>query len=583
MIKIPRGASRRQPESQSLRMPLIRVQIIAAGLIALLLALCGRILYLQVYKHEFLQGQGAARYSRLLTLEANRGMITDRNGEPLAISTPVKSIWASPADMDPLPDDSLRALAKLLEMPKDEVAQKLADKRREFVYLKRQIAPEVSEQVMALKIPGIAAQQEYRRFYPEGERLAHVVGYTGIDGHGQEGFELARDKMLSGKPGSRHIIKDRRGYIVEDVAEIQRPRDGQTLALSIDRKIQYLAFRELKAAVEKFKAKAGGIVVLDAHTGEVLALANLPTFNPNNRVRLYPEMRRNRALTDLFEPGSTLKPFTVSLALDKGLITPGKVFDTTPFMIGPAQIRDSHRENSLTVAGILQKSSNVGTSHISLMMQPSEVWQFYDELGFGRRPQTGFPGEAAGRLRPYKHWRPIEQATMSFGHGISLSLVQLARAYTIFTNDGQMLPISFTRLSAGLPGSQVISPQTAKSVRQMLEAVTQPGGTAVQAQILGYSVGGKTGTARKLEGGKYSPDKHIASFVGFAPASAPRLIVAVMVDEPSEGSYYGGSVAGPVFSRVMAGSLRIMGIAPDAPTNNTLFPASSAPEVKEET
>ena len=509
-------------------------------------------------------------------------MIADRNGEPLAISTPVQSIWASPADMEPVPADKINQLARLLEMDPAEVSRKLSDKRREFLYIKRQISPDLADAVMKLGIPGIAKQQEFRRFYPDGEMTAHVVGVTGVDGRGQEGLELAKEKMLAGKPGRRHVIKDRRGHIIEDIAAIERPRDGQTLSLSIDRKIQYLAFRELKAAVETFKAKAGGVVVLDAHTGEVLALANLPSFNPNNRQRLDPAMKRNRALTDLFEPGSTLKPFTVAKALDDGVVRTEQMFNTESYSIGPARIKDSHSHPQLAVWEIIQKSSNVGSSKIALMLPPQTLWQLFDDVGFGRVPQTGFPGEATGRVRPYKTWKPIEQATMSYGHGISLSLMQLARAYTIFTNDGVLMPVSFFRLDQAMPGKPVLKPDTARKMRDMLMTVTQPGGTAPRAQVLGFNVGGKTGTAHKQEGRGYAASKYISSFVGFAPATRPRLIVAVMIDEP-QGQYYGGTVAGPVFSNVMAGSLRILGVEPDAPTNNTLIPLDNIPEVREET
>ena len=578
------GATRHSTPSSSpsVRLPPSRMRLVGMGLGLLFVALLGRSIYLQLVKQDFLQNQGAARYSRSIQLEAYRGVITDRNGEPLAISTPVQSIWASPADMEPVPVDKINQLARLLEMDPGEVSRKLADKRREFLYLKRQISPELADAVMKLGIPGIAKQQEYRRFYPAGEMMAHVVGFTGVDGRGQEGLELAKEKMLAGKPGSRHVIKDRRGHIIEDIAAIERPRDGQTLSLSIDRKIQYLAFRELKTAVENFKARAGGIVVLDAHTGEVLALANLPSFNPNNRQRLDPSMKRNRALTDLFEPGSTLKPFTVAKALDDGLVRPEQMFNTESYSIGPARIKDTHSYPHLAVWEIIQKSSNVGSSKIALMMSPQTLWQLFDDVGFGRPPQSGFPGEASGRVRPHKTWKPIEQATMSYGHGISLSLMQLARAYTIFTNDGELKPVSFLRLDQPLPGKQVIRPDTARKMRDMLMTVTQPGGTAPRAQVLGFNVGGKTGTAHKQEGRGYAASKYISSFVGFAPATRPRLIVAVMIDEP-QGQYYGGTVAGPVFSAVMSGSLRILGVEPDAPTNNTLIPLDSIPEVREET
>ena len=562
-----------------------RVAVVLFLLGALLLALLARAIYLQVVQQDFLQNQGDARFRRTLLLEANRGEITDRNGEPLAISTPVQSIWASPVDMqlDAVPAAKLQQLARLLEMPLDEVKRKLSDNKREFVYLKRQISPALAQQVMALEIPGVAKQQEFRRYYPAGEMLAHVVGFTGVDGKGQEGFELTREKMLAGKHGSRTVLKDRRGHIVEDLAVIEPPRDGQTLQLSIDKRIQYLAYRELKAAMEVNKAKAGGVVVLDARTGEVLALANTPSYNPNNRAVLEPEMRRNRAVVDMFEPGSTMKPFPIAMALDAGKVTPDTVFDTQTYRIGPATVRDTHPKPAMTVTQIIQKSSNVGSSKMAAMFSPEEMWTFYRQAGFGQSPQTGFPGESAGRLRDWQNWRPIEQATMSFGYGVSVSLLQLARAYTVFTNGGALLPVSFTRLGAPLPGKSLITPDTAKKMRDMMVTVTEEGGTAVRAQVLGYHVGGKSGTARKLVGGAYAANKHIGLFVGFAPATTPRLIVAMMIDEPGAGAYYGGTVAGPAFSNIMAGSLRILGVEPDAPSNNTLIPEHQIPEVREET
>ncbi|AXK40809.1 penicillin-binding protein 2 [Crenobacter cavernae] len=559
-----------------------RVRVVLLGLGLLFLTLVGRALYLQVVQQDFLQNQGDARFRRSLVLEANRGVITDRNGEPLAISTPVQSIWASPDDMVPVPPDKLRKLAGLLEMPASDIAGKLADKKREFVFLKRQISPEVANAVMALGVPGVARQQEYRRYYPAGEVMAHVVGFTGVDGKGQEGLELAREKMLAGKNGSRVVLKDRRGHIIEDLAAIERPRDGQTLVLSIDQRIQYLAYRELKNAVEVNKAKAGGVVVLDGKTGEVLALANYPSYNPNNRRILEPEMRRNRAVVDLFEPGSTMKPFPVSMAIENGKVTPDTWMDTQPYMIGPATVRDSHPKPAMTVTEVIQKSSNVGSSKMALMFAPEQMWTFYDQVGFGRSTRSGFPGEASGRLRNWKGWRPIEQATMSFGYGVSVSLIQLAHAYTIFTNNGELLPVSFARLAAPMPSKPVISAGTAKKMRDMMMAVTQEGGTGIRAQVLGYHVGGKSGTARKLVNGGYAADKHIGLFVGFAPATAPRLIVAVMIDEPTGGSYYGGTVAGPAFSAITAGSLRIMGVKPDAPSNNTLIPVDQIPEIRED-
>lgn len=581
-IHTPRGGIPRR-QNQSLRLPASRVKIVGCVLGVLFGALLVRAIYLQVIKQDFLQGQGSARYSRTLTLEATRGMITDRNGEPLAISTPVQSIWASPADMDAVPVEKINALARLLDLKPEDIARKFADKRREFVYLKRQIRPELADEVVKLAIPGVSTQREYRRYYPAGEIMAQVVGYTGMDGRGQEGMELSRDKMLAGHAGSRHVIKDRRGHIVEDVAAIERPRDGQTLALSLDRRVQYLAYRELKAGMEASGAKAGGIVVLDAQTGETLALVNLPTYNPNNRWDLKPAEMRNRVLSDQYEPGSIMKPLVIAKAFDDHLIRAEQVFDTRSYTIGPALIKDTHLYPELDIGGILQKSSNVGASKIALLLQQKTMWQFFNDIGFGRRPQTGFPGEAAGHVRPWKTWRPIEQATMGYGHGISVSLIQMARAYTVFTNDGEMLPISFTKLDAPLPGKSIISAQTARTIRHMMIKVTEPGGTAPRAQVLGYHVAGKTGTALKLEGGRYVK-KYVASFVGFAPATRPRLIVAVMFDEPGNerGMIYGGISAAPVFAKVMADGLRMLGVEPDAPTNNTLFPAD-VPLVKEET
>lgn len=560
-----------------------RVRFVLFVLGALFLVLILRALYLQLVDQDFLRDQGDARFRRVLTLEATRGLITDRNGEPLAISAQVQSIWASPADVENVPVEKMKTLATLLDLSVKDLESKFADKKREFVYLRRQISPAQAEKVMALGIPGVASQPEYRRFYPAGESFAHIIGFTGIDGSGQEGLELARDRMLAGKNGSRVVLKDRRGHIVDDLAAIEQPRDGQTLVLSMDQRLQYLAYRELKTAVEANKAKAGSVVVLDAQTGEILALANMPSYNPNNRSEINPDSRRNRAVVDLFEPGSTMKPVPVAKALDAGRVNPNTVLNTQTYMIGPATVRDTHNYPSLTVTGVIQKSSNVGSSKLSAMFTPQEMWAFYDEAGFGRSARSGFPGESNGRLRDWKHWRPIEQATMSFGYGISVSLLQMARAYTMFTADGKLLPVSFVKLNTPLPGKQVISPETAGQMRNMMMTVTQQGGTAVRAQVLGYNVGGKSGTARKLEHGVYQANKHVGLFIGFAPATKPRLIVAVMIDEPQAGSYYGGSVAGPAFANIMAGSLRILGVSPDAPTSNSLVPVNQIQEVREET
>ncbi|MEN6586387.1 MAG: penicillin-binding protein 2 [Sulfuricella sp.] len=562
------------------RLPLWRAWVVVALLLLWFIALLVRGLYLQILNNDFLRQNGDARYSRVIELSAHRGMITDRQGEPLAISTPVESVWASPQDVE-LTAEKSRSLAKLLDLKPAEIEHHLHGSQKEFVYLKRGLPPEQAAKVMDLGIPGIFLQRGYRRYYPAGDVMAHVLGFTDVDDNGQEGMELTYQSWLAGKTGSRRVIKDRVGHIIEDVASVKTPQEGRNLALSIDRSIQYLAFRELKSAVETHHAKAGAIVVLDARSGEILAMANLPTYNPNNRVKLNRNSTRNRSITDSFEPGSTMKPFTISAALESGKFKPGSMIETAPgyFSIGPATVHDAHPEGLLSVAQVIQKSSNVGAAKIALTMQPEYMWDTFNHMGFGQVPHSGFPGEASGRLRPYKTWRPIEQATMAYGHGISVSLLQLARAYTVFADNGELKPLSMLKLDEAPAGERVFSPQTAQAVRSMLEMVVEPGGTAPRARIVGYRVAGKTGTAHKEENGGYAKDKYVASFVGLAPASDPRLIVAVMIDEP-EGQYYGGLVAAPVFSNVMGGALRMLSVPPDAPTTNTLLP-DDEPVVKE--
>ena len=565
-----------------LRLPAWRSRMVLLALVLWFCGLAGRAFYLQSMHNNFLQQKGDARYSRVIEITAHRGVITDRSGEPLAISTPVESVWVSPADIE-ITAQKQKQLAKLLEIDKAEISKRLHETGREFVYLKRHLSPEEAAKVVQLKIPGVFLQREYRRYYPAGEVMAHLLGFTDVDDNGQEGLELAYQDWLAGKPGSRRVIKDRLGHIVEDVESIKVPQEGRTLVLSIDSKIQYLAYRELKKAVEAQHAKAGGIVVLDAKSGEVLALASLPSYNPNNRTKLNLQRTRNRVITDLFEPGSTLKPFTVAAALEAGVVTPDSVIETAPgqFNIGNSTIHDAHHEGALTVAQIIQKSSNIGAAKIALALTSQSLWNIFDRVGFGAMPRSGFPGEVSGKLRSYKTWRPIEQATMSYGHGISVSLIQLARAYTVFATEGKLQPLSLLKLDTPPSGSFVISTATTRAVRSMLELAVEPGGTAPRAQILGYRVAGKTGTAHKLEGGNYAGDRYVSSFVGMAPASAPRLIVAVMLDEPSAGLYYGGVVAAPVFSQVMAGALRILNIPPDEPSNHVL-PPTDFPEIKEE-
>ncbi len=547
-------------------LPEWRPRLVMIGLLACSFALVGRALYLQGFNNEFLQAKGESRYARAIEVPATRGRVTDRHGDMLAVSTPVRSIWAIPSDTRLSPAEA-RKLAQLLEIDVEELNRRLGG-GRDFAYLKRQVSPELAGEIAALNLPGVHQQQEYRRYYPGGEVMAHMLGFTGVDDRGQEGVELAFDKRLTGKAGARRVIRDRRGQVVEDVEAILPPRDGEDLVLAMDSKIQYLAYSALSQAMQTHKAKAGAVVVLDARSGEILALANAPTYNPNNRTNLSGAQLRNRVFTDTYEPGSTMKPFAVALALEQGNVKPSTVIDTAPgrITIGRATISDSHRHGLLTVSEVIQKSSNVGTVKLALNLAPEQMWRMFNDLGFGSPLNLGFPGEAGGRLRPARTWKPIEQATMSFGHGISVSPIQMAHAYLAFARDGELLPLSLTRLQAPpSAGKRIYSVETALAMRQMLELATLPGGTATRAQIPGYRVAGKTGTARKLEGGRYTTAKYVSSFVGFAPVSNPRLIVAVMIDEPSAGQYYGGTVAAPVFAQITEGALRALGVAPDAP------------------
>jgi cell division protein FtsI (penicillin-binding protein 3) len=573
-----RGVSFSASPVLQMQLPAWRSRTVLFVLFAAFAALIGRALWLQGMSTDFLQKQGASRYARTLELPATRGKILDRNGHVLASSVPVKAIWAIPDDVLQAAPEKLRALAGLLDMSEHDLRKKL-DSDRSFVYLKRQVEHETADKIVKLGIEGIQTRKEYKRFYPEGEVMAHVVGFTNVEDAGQDGMELAAQKTLAGVTGSRRVIKDRLGHIVEDIEAIREPHDGRDLTLSIDSKIQYIAFSQLKEAVEKSHAKAGGIVVLDVKTGEVLALANLPTYNPNNRAILTGAQLRNRVLTDTFEPGSTLKPFTVALALETHRVTPSTTFQTSPgrMTIGTATIGDSHAHGLLTVAQIIQKSSNIGTAKIALGMPANEMWEMFTKVGFGQQPKVGFPGAVAGRVRPYKSWRPIEQATMSYGHGISVSLIQLARAYMIFARDGEMIPVTFHKSTDAPISQRIVSSNTARELRKMLETVVGPEGTAPKAQVPGYRVGGKTGTAYKIVGGKYV-NKYVASFVGFAPASDPRIIIAVMLDEPSSGQHFGGTVAAPVFSAVAANALRAMNVAPDSSVTNIIMPANPIEE-----
>jgi len=565
------------------RLPVWRARFVLALLLLAFGVLVARSIYLQALKTDFLQEKGDARYSRVIEVPATRGRVVDRHGDALAVSTPVKSIWAIPSDAQLSRAEQAR-LATLLGMDAADLRRKLGDAQRDFVYLKRQVPPQTADAVAALGLQGIHQHREFRRYYPGGEVTAHVVGFTGVDDAGQEGVELAFQHHLGGKPGSRRVIKDRLGQIVEDVESIRSAQDGRDLALSIDGKLQSLAFGALKTAVAQHRAKAGALVALDVRTGEILALANVPSFNPNNRARLTGAQLRNRAVTDLFEPGSTLKPFTVALALETGKVRPSTVVvtDAGRLTLASYTIRDVHPAAALTVAEVIQKSSNVGSAKLALAMPREAMWDLYRRVGFGEAPDLGFPGAAAGRVRHYRSWRPIEQATMAYGHGISLSLVQLARAYTVFARDGELVPLTLVKTSIAASGDKVLSTEAARAVRAMLELAVQPGGTGPRARIMGWRVAGKTGTAHKPENGSYAADKYLASFVGFAPASAPRLIIAVMIDEPAAGQHYGGAVAAPVFAQVMQGALRMLNAPHDAPLEPVPFPGEGE-ELKEST
>ena len=530
----------------------------------------GRAFYLQGLNTDYLQGKGDAVAHRNLTLPAHRGQVTDRHGQLLAISTPVETLWARPVDLK-LTDSQKGQLATVLDLAPAELDRRLALRTRGEFNVMRPVTPEQAAKVAAIGAPGLILRREFRRYYPAGEVAAHVVGFTNIDDVGQEGVERAYQDWLAGRAGERQILRDRRGHAIRDLAPIKTAQMGGNLALSLDLKIQYLAHRELAAAIAKHKAKGGSVVVLDAKTGEILALANQPDFNPNNRRNYQPGPMRNRAVIDTFEPGSTIKPFVAAAALEKGLFRPDSVIDTPEsYRVATKLVRDVHPHPQMTVTEIIQKSSNVGAVKLAMAMSPQVYWDVLHRVGFGQLPGSGFPGETAGRLREAPSWRPVEHATMAYGYGLSVSLLQLSRAYMAFANDGEVMPLSFLkREPQEIIGERVFSPAVAREVRTMMEAVTQEGGTGLRTRVPGYRVAGKTGTAHKVVDGRYAPDRYLSSFVGMAPASNPRLIIGVIVDEPSGGVYYGGSVAGPVFAQVMAASLRQLGLPPDAPETAT--------------
>ena len=544
--------------------PIWRSQFIVAVIAAGFLGLVARAAYVQVIGNAFFKHQGAVRFVRTLDLPANRGRILDRNGNILASSVPVPSIWANPEDMERDPV-KLKALAKLLGMSGSELDKKLQNEDKTFVWLKRQMDESVAKDIAALKIKGVYDRKEYKRIYPEGESVAHVVGFTNVENLGQEGVELTFNKDLGGKAGSRHVIKDRFGHVVEDIGEMVPPVDGQDLQLSIDSKVQYFAYEKIKEAVLSNKAAAGSVVVLDVKTGEILALTNYPSYSPGQRGNLSGAQLRNRALTDTFEPGSTMKPIVVGLALEKGLVTPESTIQigNGKFKVGTATITDEHAHGLLTINQVIQKSSNIGASKLALQMEPHDMWEVFTQVGLGQKPHVPFPGAVSGKLRAYKTWRPIEQATMSYGYGLSASLFQLAQAYTVFAHDGEVVPVSLLKTNEAVTGARVFSVKNAAAMRNMLHLVTIQGGTAPKAQTMGYAVGGKTGTAHKVEGKGYASKKYRGFFVGIAPIDNPRIVVAVMVDEPTNGAYFGGDVAAPVFSQTVQQTLRMMGVQPD--------------------
>jgi cell division protein FtsI (penicillin-binding protein 3) len=549
----------------SVALPAWRSKLMLFMLFVGFVALGGRAFFLMGgVTTEFLQRQGEARYARTLEIPATRGRITDRNGVVLASSVPARAVWAIPEDVTATPAQ-IAELARLLDMSAGELKRRLDNEDRNFVYLRRQVDMQVADRISALKIAGIHSSREFKRHYPEGPTSAHIVGFTNVEDRGQEGIELAHERQLAGRSGSRRVIKDRLGRVVED-DWLREPVDGRDLALSIDSRVQYIAYSALKNAIDRHQAKAGAAIVLDVRTGEVLALVNSPTFDPNARGRLSGDAIRNRVLTDTFEPGSTMKPFAIAAALELGKVRPDSRIQTAPgrLTIGDRTIGDAHPHGVLTVEEVLAKSSNVGTAKIALELPAQTLWESYTALGFGQAPSMGFPGAVAGRLRPAKTWRPIEQATISYGHGVSVSLVQLARAYSALARDGELVPLSLMKVEDAPAAVRVLSPQTAVAMRKMLEMAVGEGGTAPAARIAGYRVAGKTGTAQKLRNGQYVKE-YVASFAGFAPVSDPRLVIAVMIDEPGGGAYYGGQVAAPVFAQIAGASLRTLQVAPDGP------------------
>ncbi len=544
--------------------------VVRLWVVGIVLALSGSVLVvravqLQVFNKDFLNREAAARHLRVATISATRGVIKDRNGEPLAVSTPVDSIWVNPTQLLEVPD-RIPELAKALKLnPGDLTGRLTRNVRKEFYYLKRHLPPADAAAIDALRLPGVHLLREYRRYYPAGEVTGHLLGFTNIDDKGQEGLELAFDNWLHGTPGKKRVLRDRFGRAIEDVESILPPQPGGELVTAIDLRIQYLAYRELKSAVQRFKATSGSVVVLDVQTGEVLANVNQPTFNPNDREQFNPALFRNRAITDILEPGSTFKPFIIAAALDSGRFNAGSRIDTNPgfVRIGARTIEDKNNYGVMDLATLLAKSSNVGAVQVAMALDQETLWGTMSRFGAGRLTASGFPGESAGVLPPFQSWRPISQATMAYGYGLSMTPLQLAQAYAVLGADGLHRPVSLVRVERPPIARRVVSPEVARDVVRMMEGVISRDGTGLKAAVTGYRVAGKTGTARKLAAGGYAQDRYTAVFAGVTPASAPRLAIVVVIDDPRGALFYGGDVAAPVFSTVASGALRLLAVPPD--------------------
>ncbi|MEL7185641.1 MAG: penicillin-binding transpeptidase domain-containing protein [Pseudomonadota bacterium] len=557
-----RGAETKQ---QTARRFVGRVTLVMALFAVAASSLVARAVYLQVLDKDFLNQQADTRHLRTERIIAHRGTITDRNGEPLAISTPVDSVWVNPDEFAPAVD-KIPQLARILDIRPETLMRRITRSMdKEFLYLKRHLDPSTAGEVMALKLPGVNVQREYRRYYPASEVTGHLVGFTNIDDAGQEGLELAMDHWLQGEPGAKRVLKDRLGRSIENVASIRPPRHGRDLRTSIDLRLQYLAYRTLKQAVKTHSARSGSIVILDVQTGEVLAMVNQPTYNPNDRSQLVPERYRNRAITDIFEPGSSFKPIVAAAAIEAGMYRPTSVIDTSPgfVTVGPKKIEDTRNLGRVSLTTILARSSNVGITKVAMTLQPDQLWETMRHFGLGEMTSSLFPGESAGMLSHYRDWREVTQATIAYGYAVSVTPLQLAQAYAAIGNDGIMQPVSLLANDERDGGERVISTDTAHDVRRMLEEVVRPGGTGTKASVDGYRIAGKTGTAWKSAPGGYSEDKYFSIFAGLAPASNPRLATVVVIDEPSGELYYGSDVAAPVFADVMAESLRLLAVAPD--------------------